>query len=314
MSARDPFATRDDVAVAGGVLRVARSGPAAADADGVVLAVHGVTASHLAWRAVARELLGAGEPPICVLAPDLRGRGHSARLPGPYGLAAHVADLLAVLDDAGARRAVLVGHSMGAYVVARVAAEHPDRAAAVVLLDGGVPLAVPDGEDPEALLEKVVGPAIARLRATFASRDEYIAQWRRHPALAEAWNGDVELYAGYDVEGRPGAMRCVVSEDAVRTDTADLLSEEAARSALDRIHAPARLLRATRGFLNEDDKPFISRDALQAFVAERPDVRVEDVADVNHYTLTLGEGPGPVRVAGAIRAAHREAQTLLQRS
>jgi alpha-beta hydrolase superfamily lysophospholipase len=34
-------------------------------------------------------------------------------------MAAHVADLLGVLDDAGVRRAVLVGHSMGAFVVAR---------------------------------------------------------------------------------------------------------------------------------------------------------------------------------------------------
>jgi pimeloyl-ACP methyl ester carboxylesterase len=45
-----------------------------------------------------------------------------------------VNDLIAVLDRVGAQRAVLVGHSMGAYVVARLAAEHPDRAAALVLL------------------------------------------------------------------------------------------------------------------------------------------------------------------------------------
>jgi lipase len=310
VSASDPFATRYDVAVAGGALRVARSGPPAPDADGVVLAVHGVTASHLAWRPVVREL--AGKAQLCLLAPDLRGRGRSSHLPGPYGLAAHIADLLAVLDDAGAARAVLVGHSMGGYVVARLAAEHPDRVAAVVLLDGGVPLPLPADEDPETVLEKVVGPAIERLRMTFASREEYVAQWRRHPALADAWNRDVELYAGYDVMGEPGAMRCVVSEDAVRTDSADLLSEEAARAALDRVHVPLHLLRAPRGFRNEEDKPFISRDALQAFVTERPEAQVEDVAGVNHYTLTLGESPGPSRVARTIRAARREAQTSPQ--
>jgi lipase len=104
----DPFAVRYDVAVAGGPLHVARSGPPAPEAEGVVLAVHGVTASHLAWRAVAREL--GGEAQTCLLAPDLRGRGHSAGLPGPYGMATHVADLLAVLDEAGAGRAVLDGH------------------------------------------------------------------------------------------------------------------------------------------------------------------------------------------------------------
>ncbi|MDX6658824.1 MAG: lipase [Solirubrobacteraceae bacterium] len=312
MPTSDPFATRYDVPVAGGSLHVARSGPPASDADGVVLAAHGITASHLAWRAVAREL--AGDARVCLLAPDLRGRGHSAHLPGPYGIAAHVADLLAVLDEAGVTRAVLVGHSMGGYVVPRLAAERPDRVAAVVLLDGGVPLALPADEDPETVLEKVVGPAVARLHMTFASREEYVAQWRSHPALVDAWNDDVELYAGYDVMGEPGAMRCVVSEDAVRADSADLLSEEAARAALHRTRAPVHLLRARRGFRNEDDKPFISDDALKAFAADHRDVDVEDVAGVNHYTLTLGESPGPSRVAGAIRSALREARTMPQRA
>ena len=304
MATSEPFANRHDVAVAGGALRVARSGPEASGADAVVLAVHGVTSSHLAWRAVARELAA---PDVCLLAPDLRGRGRSARLPAPYGIAAHVADLLAVLDDAGAQRVVLAGHSMGGFVVARLAAEHPDRVASVVLLDGGVPLPRPGDEDPEAVLEKVVGQAVARLRMTFASREDYIAYWRRHPAFAHAWNDDVELYAGYDVAGPPGAMRSVVSMDAVRADSADLLDEPAARAAVDGIASSLRLLRARRGFLDEEDKPFIPLEALQAFAADHPDADVEDVAGVNHYTLTLGESPGPARVADAIRAAIREA-------
>jgi pimeloyl-ACP methyl ester carboxylesterase len=305
----DPFAPGHAVAVAGGALKVARSGPPADAAAAVVLAVHGVTASHLAWRAVARALGGseaAGAEPLSVLAPDLRGRGDSAGLPGPFGMAAHVADLVAVLDDAGVERAVLVGHSMGAYVVARLAAEHPQRAAAVVLVDGGLPLPLPEGESPDAILEKVVGPAIARLRLTFASRDAYVAHWRAHPAFADAWNDDVEAYAGYDATGDPGAVRCVVSADAVHADSAELLDGEAAHAALDRVHAPVRLLRAARGFRNEDDKPFISADALRTFAADYPDAVVEDVAGVNHYTLTLGEGPGPARVASAVRATLRD--------
>lgn len=80
---------------------------------------------------VARELL-ARRPGVCLLAPDLRGRGRSAAVGPPYGMAAHVADLPGVLDDAGVRRAALVGYSMGAFVVARLAAERPERAAALV--------------------------------------------------------------------------------------------------------------------------------------------------------------------------------------
>lgn len=298
----DPFTTHTDVPVAGGTLRVARAGVEPPDAADVILAVHGVTSSHLAWRAVAREL--SDDPSLSLLAPDLRGRGHSAALPAPYGLAAHVADLIAVLDDAGVARAVLAGHSMGAYVAARVAAEQLDRVSALVMLDGGVALRPPPADvDPATYLEKAVGPAIGRLRQTFASRAEYVAQWRRHPALAGVWNDDVEAYAGYDVAGEPGAMRCVVSERAVRADTADLLDPAAARAALGAVRAPTWLLRAPRGFLDEPDKPFISAEALRAFTDEHPHAVVEDVADVNHYTLTLGESPGPARVARTIRAA-----------
>ena len=71
----EPFTSHDQVPVAGGRLTVARAGPEIREADHVVLALHGITASHMAWRAVARELTNDGA--TCVLAPDLRGRGAS---------------------------------------------------------------------------------------------------------------------------------------------------------------------------------------------------------------------------------------------
>src|ERR1700740_976307 len=112
----DPLSCRLEVPVAGGMLHVARAGTP--DAECVVLAVHGVTGSLMVWRTLAREL----DERICLLAPDLRGRGRSRGLPGPYGLAAHVADLIAGLDHVGASSAVLVGHSMGAFLALRLGA------------------------------------------------------------------------------------------------------------------------------------------------------------------------------------------------
>src|SRR5207249_2055540 len=121
----------------------------------------GITSSHMAFRATARHL--GAIPGLCLLAPDLRGRGRSA-LPGRYGFATHMADLLAVLDDAGAERVVLAGHSMGGYVAARLAADHPDRIGGLVLLDGGPLIPVPDGHEPEEILETGVEQATARLK------------------------------------------------------------------------------------------------------------------------------------------------------
>jgi lipase len=291
----DPFAFRFEVPVTGGTLHVARAGPPAAEAECVVLAAHGVTASLMTWRSVAREL----DPRICFLAPDMRGRGRSARLAGPYGMEAHVADLIAVLDHVGTATAVLVGHSMGAYVVARLAAEHPERASGLVLLDAGLPF--PRPEDPDEMLDSAVANAVVRLAITFPSVDQYIQGWRAHPAFANAWNEDVEAYARYDLVDDEHVVRCSASATAVQIDSREMVLDDANRTALNRVRAPVQLLRAERGLFDAD--PLIPADSLKAFAAAHPSVRVEEVADVNHYTLVMGGGPGTHRVVAAIEAS-----------
>src|SRR5580692_2869546 len=118
-----------DINVAGGTLRVLSFGAGQRHA----LAVHGITASAMCWPAVARAL-----PANWTLhAVDLRGRGHSTDLPGPYGLDAHIADLRDVVVALGLDRPVLVGHSLGAYVALLTAHAHPGLFERLVLIDGG---------------------------------------------------------------------------------------------------------------------------------------------------------------------------------
>ncbi|HEY6763035.1 MAG TPA: alpha/beta hydrolase [Baekduia sp.] len=301
----NPFAELYEVPVAGGRMLVARAGPPPGEAAAVVLAVHGISASHMAWRAVARRLVD-DERDVCVLAPDLRGRAGSGGLPGPYGMTTHVADLLAVLDDAAVPSAILAGHSMGGYVVARLAAEHPERAAAVVLVDGGLPLERQEIDDVDAAVDRVVGPALQRLGVTFATAGDYLQRWRDHPALAGAWDDDVEAWVSDDLEGagdadRPDAVRSATSAEAVYADGRALLLDDDTINAVDRVRAPLWLLRARRGMVG-DEHALIPAPTLAAFAAAHPDAHVEDVADVNHYTLLIGPA-GSARVASAIHAA-----------
>ena len=297
MSGAEPFHTHRRVEVPGGALCVAHAGPPPDDADAVVLAVHGITSSHMAFRPIARKL--GVVPGRCVLAPDLRGRGRS-RLPGPYGFGQHVSDLLRVIDDAGVDRVVVAGHSMGAYVAVRLAAEHPDRIAALVLLDGGLPMPLPPQSDREEVLRQIIDQATARLGMTFKSVDEYLALWRGHPAMLDQWNDDVDAYARYDVACEEGVLRCVVSAAAVAVDCRDLMYDEAARTALDRVRAPLHLVRAQYGLFN--DHPVLPRTVVDDFIAAHPDARVELVAGANHYTLIFAAA-GQQRIAAAIEAA-----------
>lgn len=297
-TAGDPFASPVEVPVAGGRLHVATTGPA--EGRPLALCVHGITSSSRAWSLVAAHLDLDG---VAVAAPDLRGRAASNGLGGPFGMAAHAADLVAVLDHLGVERAVVAGHSMGAYVVARLAAEHPDRVAGLVLVDGGLPMPRPPGlaDDPQAALDAILGPAIARLRQTFASEEDYVGFWRAHPAFAGegAWGPAVDAYARYDLDGEPPALRSRASEAAVRADGAELLVDEIGQvAALRAMPGPAVLLRAPAGLLGAPP-PFVPVDVAEAAAAEIPSLTVVTVDGTNHYTITLAE-PGATAVAGAI--------------
>jgi lipase len=297
----EPFQTYFDVPVAGGALTVARAGSPPQPGRPVVLVLHGMTSCHMAYRTVARELCGDARP-ICLLAPDLRGRGRSAHLPEPYGLAAHVADLVAVLDHVGADRAIVVGHSMGSNIAALFAAEHPERTASVVLLDSGLPLGsekilCDDAEDgePRGLLD--------RLESTYATAEEYMAFWQAHPALRDAWDEDIEAFVRCDFVEVEDGVRCVVEMKAAMRDVADLIFDGPIRTAVTRVRTPVRLVRAERGLF--DDDPNIPLGELEEFLRDNAHVTVEMVPDVNHYTILMGGGHGPRRVAATLAELER---------
>ncbi|MDQ1504236.1 MAG: lipase [Actinomycetota bacterium] len=291
-----PFHTALAVPVAGGVLHVGVAGAPLGNPEiPIVLLVHGITGSHRSWTPVVRRLAGGGDA-VTVLAPDLRGRGQSSGVGGRFGMAAHVEDLLTVLDHVECPRAVLAGHSMGAYVVARFAAMAPDRLSATVLVDGGLPLPVPPDSDPDVVLESVLGPSLGRLSMTFPSVDVYRQFWRTHPAFATAaWTDDIVDYVDYDLgppeidpEGQT-FYRSRVSEEAVRADGRDLLDADGARKALASLADPCMLLWAARGLQNEADRPLLPAETIADARALLPHLKVEEVPDTNHYLILLGD-------------------------
>jgi lipase len=281
-----------DVPVDGGNLHVLVWGTG----KHVAVALHGITASGMSWQAVARHM----PPGWTLAAPDLRGRGRSRDLPGPYGLDRHVADVTAVLRHFGGLgvRPVLVGHSMGAYAALLTRDAHPSLIRRLVLVDGGLPRPVPDGLDPAVTLEASIGPAITRLRQTFPDTEAYLDFWRAHPALRDHWTPDIEAYARYDLFGEPGDLRARAVEDAVHADSHDLAGEKPFADALGRLSKPTPLLTAPGGFLGVPPG-FQPPDLVATWQERAPNLRPLLVPDVNHYTIIYAP-QGAAAVARAI--------------
>lgn len=261
--------------------------PAGEPGAPVVVAVHGITSNGLAWARVADHLDGAAT----LVAPDLRGRAASRTVPGPYGIATHASDVMAVLDEAGAHEphsAVLVGHSMGGFVAAVAAARWPERFRSVVLVDGGVALPPVPGADIDALLEAVIGPAMRRLRMTFASRQAYREFWQAHPAMVGAWEPWIDETIQHDLVGEEPELRSSCQLDAIRADGADMLTNADVYDAVASLTVPAVLLWAPRGLLNEEQGLY-DKQRLEHAKLDPERLQTIMVPDTNHYQIVYAD-------------------------
>ena len=98
-----------------------------------VLALHGL-ASSAHWYDIVAPLL---RDRFRIIAPDQRGHGQSAQAGSGYDWPTLASDAIGLLDHLGLGTAAVVGHSWGANVALNTAALHPDRVAALVMVDGG---------------------------------------------------------------------------------------------------------------------------------------------------------------------------------
>jgi lipase len=260
-----------------------------------IVALHGLTASHVNFIGVAERL--EGRRPVFAL--DLRGRGDSDKPGGPYGLAQHARDVAAAMKAMGLGPSVIVGHSMGAFIATALAAQNPELVAGLILIDGGYLLGVPADIDTAQVLDAVLAQRITQLRDVYPSRDAYRQFWQAKPHFPSAdWNAWTEAFLNYEVEGEEPRLQPKASEAAVRADVAESYQKQAIAERLQSVRVPTLLLRAARGF-TPDQPQLIPDSALAEARALLPTLEEETIPGTTHYTIVLGER-GASRIADLI--------------
>jgi pimeloyl-ACP methyl ester carboxylesterase len=135
-----------------------------------VLLLHSLAAHSHWWDWVAPRLAEDAH----VVALDLRGHGGSDWVvPPAYHAEDHARDGLAVLDGLGWPAPLVMGHSLGGYIGATLAALHPERVGALVIVDT---MTQWNEQETAWAMEQAERPA-----QEFATRGEAGARFRLSP-------------------------------------------------------------------------------------------------------------------------------------
>ena len=215
-----------------------------------LLFVHGWSSDETVWKKQAPELARS----IRVITVDLPGHGQSDRPELAYTMDYYARALDAVLRDAGAKKAIPVGHSNGTSVVRQFYRRYPQEVSGLVIVDGSLrPLG-------DAAIEKFIAP----LRA---------------PNYAENAGKFIESITA---PMKDPAERAALKSMMLRTPQRVAVSEmeatlEPALWKTDKIEVPLLVVLAKSPFWTADYEQYVRNLA--------PHLQYETFADVSHFLM-----------------------------
>lgn len=239
-----------------------------------ILCIHGITANCRCWDVIASALARRHR----VLAMDLRGRGFSDKPSTGYSLENHVRDIHCLLDDIGLDSAVLIGHSLGAYISLAFAAQHRERAEGLILMDGGGQLTQDQWDD----ISTAIKPSLDRLGQVFPSFDVYVEVMKQAPFL-QPWSPAIEGYFRYEVEEVEGGVRSRIQPAHIQEEAGNIRQVNAT-AFYPMVSCAVLILRATEGILRHDDV-VLPEAAVQRMVRDIPNAKRVDIKGTNHFSI-----------------------------
>jgi 3-oxoadipate enol-lactonase len=191
-----------------------------------LLFLHGIGGAGRAWRGQ----LDFFKDRYRAIAWDMPGYGKSAPLPA-VSIAALAEALQDFLQQVGATKPILVGHSIGGMIVQQLLAKHPGIASAIVLAQTSPAFGKPDGDWQKAFIEARLGPL---------DRGEMLASLA--PSLVSELVGDDP-----DIGGMELARDCMASvpEATYRATMLSMLGFDQ-RNTLKDIRVPTLLLSGSK--------------------------------------------------------------------
>lgn len=241
-----------------------------------VICVHGITANCRSFDILAQSLA----PRHHIIAMDLRGRGGSDKPSTGYSLDHHIDDINALMDDLDLERAVLMGHSLGAFISLAFAARCPHRTDRVILVDGG-------GKLSQKQLDQVfegIKPALDRLGQIFPSADTYVGKMKSAPYL-HPWSSAIETYYRYELEETENGVRCNIDPAHIMEEAANVRKVEV-DGFYSQVQCKVLILKATEGLFSPADL-LLPEAVVERMVKEIPHARRFDVEGTNHYGIVF---------------------------
>ena len=221
-----------------------------------LLCLHGIEAHGLRFVGLATRLAN-----VRVVAPDLRGHGHSPGS-GPWTLAQQVADLAPLLAALGPKTVVL-GHSYGGLLAWELARAMPGALAGLVLVDPAIGVSQATAEE---------GIAANGARLTWPDARTALEALLAQRAPSAWWVAALEFAAGL-ARTSDGWLRPIVREEAVEAGWAQM-REQAHQT---RWRGPTLLLEAA----HEGGK-YVSQATIAAIRADLGEQLDHRVLEVTH--------------------------------
>ena len=232
-----------------------------------IVLLHGFQSNAHTWDTFSHAMANTYH----VLALDQRGHGDTDWAPdGDYTPDAFIRDIVGFIDALNVGPTILVGHSMGGRHAAMVAADYPDKATKVVIVDT-------PAEMPPAILDMMAQQPASDTPSepeTFASFEDVIrngiAQYPLTPEAELRHANYHNLYRGADGKWRwRWDLTLLERRRLNRSLQLDLYSY------LQRVQCPTLLIRGQQS-------PLLTPDIAQKMVQHLPRGRLVEIPDTAH--------------------------------